>query len=248
MKAAFSQQSLSKRNVLLDLSRGSAVWLMILYHFAWNLNDFGIADIDLFDNPIWFAMRTFILFLFLLIAGISMVLAHGKVQYWRAFWRRWIAITTGAAIVSFGTLLVMPQVYVFFGVLHCIALTSLLAFPFLKTNLIFTVLVATLFVILPTIAADPLFNQPLLQWTGLVTTKPESIDYVPIFPWAGIVLFGIACCRWHQKFVLIPFHDWCPKGRVNMVTQWVGRNALLVYLLHQPVLVGLVWLLYITIN
>ena len=124
MKVILCETPPSNRIVILDILRGIAVWFMIVYHLLWDLTDFGFVDLELFSNPIWLLARTVILSIFLFVAGISMVLAHENGHNWRAFWRRWIGIAGGAILVSLGTLLVMPQVYVFFGVLHCIAVAS----------------------------------------------------------------------------------------------------------------------------
>ena len=149
MKVILYEPPTSNRIVTLDILRGTAVWFMILYHFVWDLNDFGFIELELFSNAIWFLARTVILSIFLFVAGISMVLAHENGHNWRAFWRRWIGITGGAVLISLGTLLVMPHVYVFFGVLHCITVASFIALPFLKTNFFITFMIAVLFCFLP---------------------------------------------------------------------------------------------------
>ena len=248
MKVILYEPPTSNRIVTLDILRGTAVWFMILYHFVWDLNDFGFIELELFSNPIWFLARTVILSIFLFVAGISMVLAHENGHNWRAFWRRWIGITGGAVLISLGTLLVMPQVYVFFGVLHCIAVASFIALPFLKTNFFITFMIAVLFCFLPSLASDPFFNRDWLQWIGLVTSPPHSIDYVPIFPWAGIVLLGVACCRWQRTIGFMPISNWCPKNNVFKITQWVGQHSLVVYILHQPALIGIIGLVQLTMK
>jgi uncharacterized membrane protein len=81
----------------------------------------------------------------------------------------------------------------------------------------------------------PLFNQPFWQWIGLMTYKPATEDYVPFIPWFGVVLLGIALGHrlYRQGYLYnLPSSIW----EKRLAT--VGQHSLLIYMLHQPLLLG----------
>jgi len=81
-----------------------------------------------------------------------------------------------------------------------------------------------------------------LNVIGLVTVKPRTEDYVPLLPWLGVVLIGVALGTvWRRNgFALAP-----ALRKLNEVPpRWLvffGVWSLTVYLLHQPVLMGILW-------
>ncbi|HAA91037.1 MAG TPA: hypothetical protein DCS82_07885 [Rhodospirillaceae bacterium] len=242
MTATFSEGTAPPRIAVIDLARGIAVYFMALYHLAWDLNDFQFTDFALFSDPFWLGARTAILASFLFLAGLSMVLAAGRGRGWSAFWRRWTAIVLGAGLVSLGTYFIFPQAYVFFGVLHCIAVASLLVLPFLTLSFWYALAAGIAVWTLPHLVGNRIFDHDWLQWIGFVTRMPESVDYVPIFPWAGVMLLGIAYGNWRAERPTGPVSEWQPVKGIGAMTAWVGRHTLVIYILHQPLLVGLVWL------
>lgn len=248
MTATFSAPAAPPRIAAIDAARGFAVYVMALYHLAWDLNDFRFTQFDLFGDPFWLGARTAILSSFLFLAGLSMVLADGRGRGMTAFWRRWIAIVIGAGLVSLGTWFVFPKVYVFFGVLHCIAIASLLVLPFLQLPGWCALIAGVVVWFLPQLISAPLFDHDWLQWLGFVTQMPESVDYVPVFPWTGVMLLGIAYGHWRGAQAAGPLTDWSPANAATAATAWVGRHSLVVYILHQPLLVGLVWLANATLR
>jgi len=83
------------------------------------------------------------------------------------------------------------------------------------------------------------FDAPLLHWIGFVTHRPATEDYVPLFPWSGLVLIGTALGHALQRRGFGPL---APLARAPRALRWLGRHSLGVYLLHQPLLIGLLWL------
>ncbi len=82
----------------------------------------------------------------------------------------------------------------------------------------------------------PLFDQPWLNWVGLMTHKPATEDYVPLFPWLGVVLLGISVGCWLASRGFEPLKP-LARGAPTWLT-WLGRHSLLVYMVHQPILLG----------
>ena len=87
---------------------------------------------------------------------------------------------------------------------------------------------------------NELFNHPALDWTGLVTRKPVTEDYVPLLPWLGVMWWGLAAGQW----LLTHRRAWLQAGLPAALRPLagLGRWPLSFYMLHQPVLIGLLML------
>lgn len=222
----------------LDALRGVAILAMIAYHFCFDLRYFGVTRSDFEHDWRWLTARTLILSSFLLIAGASAVLAQRE-PLPVARWLRHIAVIAGAALlVSAGSWLMFPRTYIWFGVLHAIAVSLLLARPLVQRPALAALVGVT--VIASGLAfADPAFDNRALGWLGFMTGKPATEDYVPLFPWAGVLLVGIAAGHWlvRTRFVAL-----APLARLPGALRWLGRHSLIVYLVHQPLMIGVLWL------
>lgn len=236
---AGAQAPAKPRLVLVDIARGVAILAMVVYHLAWDLGYFGLISTDVTTDPPWMLFQRSILSSFLLLVGVGLVLGHGAGIRWPAFWRRMGIIVAAALAVTLGTYWMFPEYFVFFGVLHAIALFSLLALPFLRLRLGLVLAAAAFFLVLPLLFTDPLFNARPLAWIGLWTAIPATNDIVPVFPWFGVVLLGVAGTRLLQASPLIGrVAAWQFGGPISRGLIICGRWSLLIYLLHQPLMLG----------
>lgn len=230
------------RLAVLDLARGLAVIAMAIYHFSWDLSWFAFVEWDVAQGSGWRMFAASIAGSFLFLAGISLDLAHHREIRWPAFWRREAIIVLAAASVSAATFLVFGETFVRFGILHSIAAASLIALPFCRLPVIASAIAAVLLLSLPHWAASPVFDGPIWVWTGLGDPGFASVDYVPVAPWAGLALAGVAVSKalrrskLTQALFVTGF-----TGRPGRSIRWLGSHSLAIYLLHQPVLYGLVW-------
>ena len=212
---------------------------MAIYHFAFDLRYFGVTRSDFEHDPFWLAARSAILSSFLLIAGISMVLARRSPRS-DARWLRHVAVIGGAGlIVSVASYVMFPRSYIWFGVLHAIAVSRGVARPLVDRPL--AAAIAGAFVIVAgLVIAHPAFDNRALGWIGFMTGKPVTEDYVPLFPWTGALLIGIAIGHWlgRARFALL-----APLARTPSALQFLGRHSLVIYLVHQPLLIGVLWTL-----
>jgi uncharacterized membrane protein len=228
----------SGRLGVIDVARGVAVAAMVIYHSAWDLSELRLIETDIRDIPAWSLFARTIAASFLILAGAGLVLAHGRGIRPAAFLRR-LAVIGGAALaVTVATYFVFPDAYIFFGILHCIALSSVLALPFLRVPVPLVVGAGALCIALPHLVGAPALDWPSLTFIGLGTRTPNTNDFVPIFPWFGFVLLGIAAMRVGRPFLLrLPERSgWFP-GPLRALA-WAGRHSLIIYLLHQPVIFG----------
>lgn len=220
----------------IDGLRGAALWLMIVYHFSFDLNWFGFTRADFDHDPFWLGFRGVIVSSFMLLVGLSLLLARRAGVTRRHFWRRIALIAFCAILVSVASYVTFPQTFITFGILHCIALASVLAWPATRFPLA-ALAGGVAIVVIGNVVKLPLFDTPWLQWLGLMTHKPPTEDYVPLLPWLGVVMIGIAV---GHLLSLRQFHPLRPLSKVTpRWLLWLGRHSLLVYMLHQPVLIGL---------
>ncbi|HHM05659.1 MAG TPA: DUF1624 domain-containing protein [Gammaproteobacteria bacterium] len=211
---------------------------MVVYHFSFDLHLFGLVEWDFYNDPRWIAFRTLILSLFLALVGVSLHLATTGGLNITRYLRRLVMVVLCAALVSLGSAMMFGQRWIFFGVLHFIALASVLGLLFRHgywSNLILGLAVLGL----GAGVRHPWFDHPWLQWWGMMTFKPPTEDYVPLFPWFGVVLLGLFLGRWvfghaRPRWLLA----WRGSGALGRCLALGGRHSLAIYMLHQPVLIG----------
>ena len=224
----------------LDGLRGMAMVWMVAFHFFFDLNHFGLLEPrqNFLGDPVWTLQRVAIVSLFLFCAGLGQAVALQAGQPWSRFWRRWAQVAACAVLVSLGSAWMFPNSWISFGVLHGIAVMliicriamSLRAAPWLLW------LAGGLVILLPLWLRHPFFDAPALQWTGLVTVKPVSEDYVPVLPWLGVMLWGLAAGQWLLKHQPAWLSGAWPQSLQGMA--YLGRWPLVVYMLHQPLIMG----------
>jgi uncharacterized membrane protein len=225
----------------LDVLRAVAIVWMAVFHLSFDLNHFRIIRQNFYTDPFWTWQRTAIVTLFLLCAGIGQAVAIDQGQGWRRFWRRWSQVAACAALVSLGSYLMFPNSWISFGVLHGIAVMLIMLRLTARWGA-WLWLLGLLALLLPHFVAHPWFDTRLTNWVGLVTRKPVTEDYVPILPWLGVMWWGCAAGQW----VLRHRRHWLtgsvPRAVRPLAT--LGRWSLSFYMLHQPVLIGLLmaWL------
>jgi uncharacterized membrane protein len=225
------------RSAAVDQVRGAAFLLMVVYHAAWDADFLGLLDFDL-DTPAWRALRYVTLALFLGLVGVSLDLAAARGLRWRGVARRFALIAGAAVLVSMASVIFFPSGPITFGVLHCIAVASLIALPFLRLP---TALVAVAGAVVLALGAlhDPAFDSPWLNWLGFAVHPPVARDYVPLVPWFGVVLLGLALGRPLQRRLE---RAGAPPAGAGRALAFAGRNSLALYLAHQPVIYGLMLL------
>ena len=118
------------RLVAIDLARTVALVGMAVFHFTFDLEMFGLVPPGTTTTGGWAVFARLIAGSFLFLAGLSLVLAHGEGIRWRAFGVRMAKVAGAAALVTAGTYAAFPHAFVFFGILHSIALASLMGLAF----------------------------------------------------------------------------------------------------------------------
>jgi uncharacterized membrane protein len=226
----------------IDVARGLSILAMIVYHFSWDLSFLQLIETNILQVPAWRWFARAIAGSFLMLSGLGLALAHAKGFHGRAFLKRFIKVGGAALAVTVATYFAFPDSYIFFGILHCIAVSGVLALPFLKIHPIIALVSAALCLVAPHVLTDPALDAPWLDWLGLGSADPVTNDYVPIFPWFGLVLIGVAAGR-----ILLARQEttglagWRSRDRVSGLLIWAGRKSLPIYLTHQIILLGILY-------
>lgn len=243
--------NLNERFWEVDSLRGIAIIMMISYHFLFDINFFGIYPVDVYGGFLWFMARA-TAFTFIFLVGISLTLSNARAEIrggynggkgFNKFLKRGIKIFSLGILITIVTWIFIPQEFIMFGVLHFIGLSIILAYPFInRKNLD---LILGIFVIIVGIyLGNFTFNFNWLFWVGFIPNNLQTVDYFPLFPWFGVILIGlffgsILYKNYQRQFKLPDLADSYPVRGFS----FLGRNSLVIYLIHQPVLIIILYLL-----
>ena len=209
----------------LDSIRATALVMMLVLNFLTDLNDFGIMNTETGDQ--WWWMARIAASLFVGISGVSYFLAHRLEYDFTKTSGRTQRLIFWAFVITIITYIFEPSAYVRFGVLHLLALASIVAFPVARKPE-FALGIGLILLIIP------LSSNSNLVWLGLRETGFIAVDYFPLNPWLGIFFIGLALAsRIYPEGKPLTEIQWPEKWL------WFGRNTLTIYVIHQPILIGL---------
>lgn len=236
------------RIAAIDAARGGAMLAMMVFHLGWDLVLVGLPSVPLDNALFWQAFPRAIVSAFLLIAGVSLVLAHRVGFRRRLFWRRFWVLALAAGIITVATWIAFPQSFIFFGVLHAMAAFNLVGLALLTVPASILVVLAVFVLAIGMEVRAEVFQHPGLIWLGLAPVPPASNDFVPPFPFLAVFLGGMALGRvgLDRGWFAAGWTRWPATDPVGRGLRWLGRWSLAIYLVHQPVflaiLLGAVWL------
>jgi uncharacterized membrane protein len=235
----------SRRFWEIDTVRGTAVVLMIFFHLMWDLSFFGTYSGSMLAPP-WRIFARSIGTSFILLLGLSLTLTHSRLsprmggrQLFTKYLLRGAMIFGWGMVITVVTYLVLGRGFVVFGILHLLGLSTILAFPFLRWR--WASLAAGMGIIaLGSRVNDVMSLSPWLLWLGVRQLGRYMVDYYPLLPWFGVALLGVFC-----GLTLYPggsprFRppDLSQKAPVRALS-FLGRHSLVIYLVHQPIILGI---------
>lgn len=233
----------------IDAARGLAVVLMAFFHLMWDLQFFGVSNINVFSPP-WQGFARAIGSTFIFLMGLSLTLdAARNSTDTRALFMRHLkrgALIFGCGLlVSLATYFIVGNQFVRFGILHHAGVVIILAFFFVRApssvNWVVGLLIITLGFFVAQVSTTTA-TTPWLLPLGIVPDGIDMVDYYPLIPWLGVALMGICAGQWlypqgQRQFGLPDLGSlWAAR-----LLRWLGRHSLAMYLLHQPVLIAIVF-------
>jgi len=227
-----------KRIFGLDVFRGWAIVMMMIFHFSYDLWFFRLVEFDIIHDTFWVYFRYVIVTIFMVSVGISLGIVHTPHIRWDKVLRRSLIIGAAAIVVTISTMIQSPHAWVYFGILHLVFVASLAGLVFVghpRSAVFGAVIVFVLS------AFDMTGQNTLFYWLRPILHLPyRTEDLARFFPWFGAVLVGIAAYGfgWYRVFLGSAFLS--SENRGNYILAFMGRHALVIYLVHLPILYGMV--------
>ena len=243
---------LNQRFWEIDVIRGLAIVMMVTYHLLFDMAFFGVYTQDVSTGILWWLARL-TAFMFLFLVGVSLVLSHTRAElkgqnqersgFFFKYLKRGVKIFLLGILITMVTWIFIPQDFIVFGVLHFIGIAIILEYPFLNKKYL-NLILGILFIILGLILAQFTVSYPWLLWLGLKPLGFITVDYFPLLPWLGVVSLGLFAGKtlyqgYKRKFRLPDLS----KNHFTLLFSFLGRHSLLIYLLHQPLIILVLYLL-----
>lgn len=219
-----------KRIVEIDFFRGIAILLMMIFHTVFNLNYFLGMNIE-YAKGFWYYEGKLSAIMFMVLAGISS-------NFSKRTTKRGLKIFALGMLLTAITFLLDREMYIKFGILHFMGISYLLSPLLKKIDTGISFLLGITIIIIGDIFYELTVNSPQLYPLGLMSKDFASLDYYPLFPYLGVFIFGIIFYRmvYMRGKRILPM-DLKP----NLLSE-MGRYSLVIYLFHQPVILGLLYL------
>lgn len=244
-QAAPNSVAASRRLWEVDLARGITVILMIYFHLMWDLSFLGLSDVPIYSAG-WQGFARGIGSSFNTLLGLSVYLTAQRLpdagHVWRYGLRRGAMIIGLGLIITVATFFSAGDEFVRFGILHelgvaLILCTALVRLPYLWNATIALIMIAAGFAL-----GNLRLDTPWLLWLNIVPPDMGMVDFYPLIPWGGFAVLGLALGPvfypgGRRRFGLPDLGDFAPVRGLN----FLGRNSLVIYLLHQPLILALLY-------
>ena len=236
----------------LDTIRGITLLSMMLYHTCWDLVFLFGKKIPGYSGLGGYVWQQSICWTFILLAGFCWSLGSHHLK-------RGLIVFGSGILITFVTLLVMPESRVIFGVLTLIGSCMLLLIPMEKLLLKLCAEIGLagsflLFLLFRNVNTgylgfenwnilklpDGFYENLFTTYLGFPQKGFFSADYFSLLPWFFLFLTGFYLYQLVQKnHMMEKLFSWRVPG-----FDVIGRHSLLIYLLHQPVVFGISWMLF----
>ena len=244
--------NLEERFWEVDLLRGFAILMMITYHMIYDLTYFGAYDFNVYSGFLWYFARI-TAFIFIFLVGVSLKLSYSRSEELHLYTRdrdlflkylkRGLKIFVLGLGITMVTWIFIREDFIIFGVLHFIGIAIILEALLIKrgyANLLLGVVLVAAGLYLQNFT----FSFNWLLWLGFIPQNLQTVDYFPLLPWLGVVslgLFsgGILYKNYKRRFKIPDLSQLYP----TRLFCFLGRNSLLIYLVHQPILIIILYFL-----
>lgn len=221
---------------------------MVFYHFVWDLNFFGLYQGNILGTA-WQSFARFIATNFIFVMGISLTLSFNSYRQkkrqpapFTKYLRRGGQIFGFGLLITVATYFFIGRGFVIFGILHLLGTSIIVAYPFLHLNKWISLAAGLVVIALGIYFERFLVSYPWLIWLGIKQSGIYMVDYYPLFPWSGIALIGVFAGKSLYPHGMSRF-SWPDLSQVSLIRslRFLGRHSLLIYLTHQPILIGVLF-------
>ena len=234
---------------LLDILRGVSVLAMVIYHFFWDLGYFQFIELENMTKGFPLLIAQCIGGSFIIISGISSKFASFSENHTMKFLKRLGILVFICSIITSVTFFFDNNSFIFFGILHFLATCSIIGFFLLRLKNSYVLFILFVFSLLLSVS-NITFDLPgIFSWLGFNQEVPITNDFYPLFPWISFYFFGLWICEPVTGY-LINKNKKVFGNKLNVVhkgLQFLGRNSLTIYILHQPIFFSL-FLIFIRIS
>jgi len=229
-----------KRIWEIDFCRALAILLMIIFHLVFDLSYFLRFEIN-YLSGFWYWEGKAAALLFIFLAGISSGFSRNTVK-------RGLKVLGFGLVITLVTFVVFREQYVRYGILHLLG-TGMILFPLLKRMPdVWLVLGAAVIAVAALPVQDILVETSIFLPFGLMYEGFSTVDYYPLVPYFAVFILGIVAYKkfYYQRKSLFPFYN--NESRVGKYITMISKNSLAIYLLHQPILLAIIYLLKFLVN
>lgn len=229
----------------IDFLRGAAIIMMVVSNFITDLDYFNFYKINTLSGTWWFLARTTAA-IFVFLVGVSLTISYSRATSSKPqatspialkYIKRGLKIFSWGLIITFVSWLFIKEDFIIFGVLHLIGLSIILAYPLLKFRFA-NLLLGSIFFALGFYIKNIFVSAPYFLWLGIPPTNYYSVDYLPLIPWFGAVLFGLFIGNTLYPSGIRNFKVPALENFLSIkFVSFLGKNSLLIYLIHQPILI-----------
>lgn len=216
----------------IDVLRAVAIVLMVLFHFVYDLKEFAGVNID-YRSPLWFFIGKASALLFIFISGLSSGFSKSPV-------RRGLKVLFYGMVITVVTYLFMKDEYVRFGILHFLGVSMILSPLLVRLSSLTLWGLAGSSTVLGFWFKEQVLNTSLMLPFGLMYDGFASMDYYPLFPYLAVTILGVLAYRYFYAERTEPLF---PFQQDSAGIQWLSRNSLGIYLIHQPILLVMIFLI-----
>ncbi len=243
--------NLKQRFWEVDSLRGLAIVMMVIFHFIFDLNYFGIYSFNISSGFLWwFARITAAMFIFLV--GVSLSLSYTRTNLLNKhitekdlffkYLKRGLKIFSYGLLITAATWLFIGDGYIIFGILHFIGIAIILEYVVIKRKYL-NLILGIAFIAAGIFLMSFRFDFYEFLWLGFTPNNFYTVDYFPLLPWLGVVSLGIFLGntlyeRYVRQFKLPDLSSSLPVR----VSSFLGKHSLLIYLVHQPIIITMLYI------
>jgi len=226
----------------IDFLRGLSIILMVGYHILYDLSELcGLRTLIgipfNLSTTAWSAAVMFFAGVFVVLSGISSTFSRGNI-------RRALKLLALSIVVTVATYIFDSSSAIYFGILHCLGASILIYGLTLEKSKPQACAAAGAIVLGLSLAVSFLLKKSPVQFDwllplGIHSQAFASFDYFPLLPWLGIFLAGAVM----GKSIYAPKRSFIPKRLPPTFFNFAGRHSLLIYIVHQPIILAFLWIL-----